>query len=114
VFTNLLSNAVKYSPERGAIFVKGWCQDGMACVSVADQGVGIGEEDMPHIFDRFFRAKTSAGIAGTGIGLNIVKLFVEGHGGEIKVESEKDKGSIFTVFLPISGPEQKGSAQTVA
>lgn len=114
VFTNLLSNAVKYSPEGSTIHIKGWCEGDMACVSIADEGAGIDREDISHIFDRYFRAKTSKGIAGTGIGLNIVKLFVEGHDGEIKVESEKDKGSTFTVYLPMSGPKRKVSVQTAA
>lgn len=114
VFTNLLSNAVKYSPEGGPIHVKGWCEGDMIHVSVADRGIGIDEEDIPQMFNRFFRAKTAAGVAGTGIGLNIVKLFIEGHGGEIKVASEKGQGSIFTVSLPISGQALKAQDQTAA
>ncbi|MGE0611709.1 MAG: PAS domain S-box protein [Hyphomicrobiales bacterium] len=108
VFTNLLSNAIKYSPDVKEISVRGWSEDGMACISVTDKGLGIDEEDMPQMFTRFFRARTSTGIPGTGIGLSIVKMLVEMHGGTITVESKKGEGSCFTVRLPVDGP---GSAR---
>ncbi len=105
VFTNLLSNAVKYAPDAPDIKIRAWWRgEDTIMVSVRDYGLGIDEEDLPKMFGRFFRAKTSTGIAGTGIGLNLVKMFVEEHGGRVTVESRIGKGSTFTVSLPVAGP----------
>jgi signal transduction histidine kinase len=101
IFTNLLSNAVKYAPGAPAIEVTGWTEGGMAVVSVRDHGLGIPADELPNMFGRFFRAKTSAGIAGTGIGLNLVKQLVELHRGGIHVDSVEGEGSTFTVKLPL-------------
>jgi signal transduction histidine kinase len=105
IFTNLLSNAVKYAAKAPDIQVTAEL-DGTEhiTVRVRDYGIGIDEEDLPNMFQRFFRARTSTGIAGTGIGLNLVKTLVELHNGSIKVESAKGEGSLFTVRLPIEGP----------
>ncbi len=104
VFTNLLSNAVKFSPDNPKITVTGWQEGEEVVVVVEDRGFGIDADDLPKMFERYFRAKTSTGIAGTGIGLDIVRMFVEHHDGVISVESEKGKGSRFMVRLPIAGP----------
>ncbi len=104
VFTNLLSNSVKYSPDGPDITVRGWREGKDALVSIADRGIGLDEQDLPRLFERFFRAQTSMGIPGTGIGLALVKTLVELHGGSISVESKKGEGSTFTVRLPIAGP----------
>lgn len=104
VITNLLSNAVKYSPAGPDIHVRGWLESDTVKVSVRDNGIGIDAEDLPRMFQRYFRARTSSGIAGTGIGLNLVKQIVELHGGTIDVTSEKGRGSTFTVTLPIQSP----------
>jgi PAS domain S-box-containing protein len=111
VFTNLLSNAIKYSPDDKRVRVKGEAADGHVIVSVTDHGIGIPKEDLPNMFKRFFRARTSEGYGGTGIGLNISKEFVEMHGGTIELESTEGKGSIFSVRLPINPPmhEQKAA-----
>jgi PAS domain S-box-containing protein len=101
VFTNLLSNAVKYSANSRTIEVRGWSEGDYARVSVRDFGLGIDEDDLRHMFERYFRARTSTGIAGTGIGLNLVKLIVDLHGGTVEIESKKGQGSTFTVSLPI-------------
>lgn len=106
VFTNLLSNAVKYAPGSPDIFVRGWLEDGCVHVSVKDQGVGIDADDLPKMFQRYFRARTATGIAGTGIGLNLVQQIVELHRGTISVASEKDRGSVFTVSLPFAAQEK--------
>ena len=106
VFTNLLSNAVKYSPDSPLIEVKGWNDEENALITVTDQGVGIPANDLPHMFGQFFRAKTSEGIKGTGIGLNVVKEFVEMHGGSVGVDSLEGEGSTFTVRIPIGGEDQ--------
>ena len=104
VFTNLLSNAVKYAPHAPDIEVKACVEGKHVVISVRDHGLGIDDGDLPRIFERFFRAKTSTGIAGTGIGLNLVKTLVEMHGGSVRVESKVSEGSVFTVQLPIQGP----------
>ncbi len=104
VLTNLLSNAIKYAPDAPNITVKAHHDASDIFLSVQDEGLGIGADDLPNMFEQFFRAQTSTGIAGTGIGLHLVKQIVEYHGGEISVESEAGVGSTFTVRLPISGP----------
>ena len=114
VFTNLLSNAVKYAPKDPRIEVKGWTDGRFAALSVRDHGVGIGADDLPRMFERFFRARTSAGITGTGIGLNLVKQLVEMHTGTTEVDSVEGQGSVFTVRLPIdlraAGDPAQGTA----
>lgn len=104
VLTNLLSNAVKYAPDAPFITVKAYKDGTDVVLSVQDDGLGIDEDEIPKMFEQFFRAKTSTGIAGTGIGLHIVKQIVDHHGGTISVESEVGVGSTFTVRLPIAGP----------
>jgi len=104
VFTNLLSNAVKYAPNTPLIQIIGKTDGDVALVVFKDQGVGISKDDLPHMFERFFRAKTADGFNGTGLGLSVSKEFVEMHRGSISVDSEEGVGSVFTVHLPISGP----------
>ncbi len=104
VLTNLLTNAVKYAPDAPFITVKAHHDDSDIFISVQDEGLGIHEDDLPNMFEQFFRAKTSTGIAGTGIGLNIVKQIIDYHGGDISLTSEVGVGTTFTVRLPISGP----------
>ncbi len=104
VLTNLLSNAVKYAPGAPDIEVMAATSGDQIVISVRDHGIGIDQDDLSSIGERFFRAKTSTGIAGTGIGLNLVKKLVEEHGGTASVESVKGEGSTFTIRLPIAGP----------
>jgi PAS domain S-box-containing protein len=103
VFSNLLSNALNYTPSGGKVTLKMIAQDDVVVVEVCDTGMGINPEDMPHIFDRFFRAdrarRTDQG--GTGLGLAIVKKIVELHSGKIEVESTPDVGTTFRVWLPL-------------
>ncbi len=106
IFTNLLSNAVKYSPDEKDIEVTAYTEDDCVVVSVRDHGLGLDDDDLGNLFERFFRAKNTAGIAGTGIGLNLVRSLVEMHDGSVDVESEKSKGSTFSVRLPIAGPDR--------
>ncbi len=104
VITNLLSNAVKYAPGSPDILVEAGIAGNDIHISITDNGLGIDAEDLPRLFERFFRAKTSTGIAGTGIGLNLARLLMREHGGDITLQSEKGKGSCFTIKLPIAGP----------
>jgi PAS domain S-box-containing protein len=114
VFTNLLSNAVKYSRGAAKVHVRAWRDGGDVLLSVRDNGLGIDQEDLPMMFTRFFRAKTSTGIAGTGIGLNLVKKFIEAHDGTVAVESRVGEGSTFTIRLPQAGPAASGRQQDAA
>jgi PAS domain S-box-containing protein len=101
IFTNLLSNATKYSPDAPLVEVRAWRREQDVMIAVQDHGLGMDEDDLGKLFQRFFRAKTSTGIAGTGIGLNLIKSLVERHGGEMTVASKLGEGSVFTVKLPI-------------
>lgn len=116
VLTNLLSNAVKYSPNASEITVSARCEADHVIIGIKDHGLGIDEDDLPNLFSRFFRAKTSLGIAGTGIGLNLVKTLVEMHGGTVSAVSEKGVGSTFVVRMPIdrTGVYSLGAGPTSA
>ncbi|HKE23449.1 MAG TPA: ATP-binding protein [Bryobacteraceae bacterium] len=98
----LIDNAVKYTPEGGEVNIGLEAQDGFAVVSVADTGIGITEADMPHIFDRFWRADKarSREHGGAGLGLSIARWIVEQHGGSIEVQSKPGKGSLFCIRIP--------------
>ncbi|HKV48746.1 MAG TPA: ATP-binding protein [Candidatus Acidoferrales bacterium] len=102
LFVILLDNAVKYTPAGGKIDVKLGTENGFATAEIRDSGIGISAEDMPHIFDRFFRADRarSREHGGVGLGLAIGKWIAEAHGGEIRVQSEPAKGSSFRVRIP--------------
>ena len=106
VFTNLVGNAVKYSPDNPEIDVTAFTDGDDIVVRVRDHGVGIDSGELERIGERFFRAKSSMGIAGTGIGLNLVRTLVEMHEGSIDIQSTLDEGSTFTIRLPIAGPAQ--------
>ena len=105
VISNLLSNAIKYSPPGTAITVFGKECRGEAEISVWDQGVGIPAEELSQLFQRFYRASTSMGIAGSGIGLHLVQHLIAMHDGRIEVESTVGEGTVFTVYLPILEPD---------
>jgi len=99
---NLLSNAIKYTPPEGTVTITLDLQENMLCVKVQDSGYGIPVDELPYVFDRFRRVSSHQKLAaGTGLGLAITKAFVEAHGGYVEVESEKEKGSTFTMHLPI-------------
>ncbi|MGL3606080.1 PAS-domain containing protein [Rhizobium sp. G187] len=105
VITNLLSNAVKYAPRAHDIHITGWQEEEHVFLSVRDEGIGIDPEDIPKLFQPYFRARTSTGIAGTGIGLSLVKQIVNLHDGDIFIESRRGKGTTFTMVLPVAGPQ---------
>lgn len=100
VLYNLISNAIKYSPEGQQIIFNGIIEDNMLKFEVIDRGIGIPTEDQKELFGRFFRAKNVTNIKGTGLGLNIVKKYVEMLGGEIDFKSELNEGTTFFVNLP--------------
>jgi signal transduction histidine kinase len=102
VFDNLLRNAIKYSPSDKAVDVEIEAQEENYCARVRDRGIGIPPEDLPRLFGRFARGSNArrAKIAGTGIGLFIVRMIVERHGGTVGVDSTLGEGSVFTVSLP--------------
>ena len=114
ILSNLISNAVKYSPGSYDVDVEAFGEADDVVIRVKDKGIGINEEDIPKMFTRYFRARTSTGIAGTGIGLNLVKKLVELHNGSIVLESALGNGTTFTVRLPISGPAQNEHTSSLA
>jgi CheY-like chemotaxis protein len=105
VATNLLQNAVKFTPEYGTISVTVKRETSDAILEFRDSGIGIEEDLLPYIFERFRQgdASTKRGFAGLGLGLTIVRTIVKLHGGEIKAKSDgKDRGCLFTIRLPLS------------
>jgi signal transduction histidine kinase len=104
VFANLIGNAIKYSPGKNRVIVVADTDDRDVKISVADEGVGVPADEAKKIFDRFYRASTSSGIPGTGIGLFIVDQFVRLHGGRVEMQSAVGAGSVFTALLPRQGP----------
>jgi signal transduction histidine kinase len=102
---NLIENAVKYTPRGGNVSVQLSANDGRILLTVADSGIGIAAGDLPHIFDRFWRAdsaRTRTGERpGTGLGLAISKWIAEAHGGSIEVQSRPGRGTTFTVTFPL-------------
>jgi len=103
VFSNLITNAIIYTPEGGKVDVSGEVKGNFVGVSISDTGYGIAPDELPRIFDKFYRSKTekTRNIVGTGLGLPIVKSIVEAHNGTVKVESKEGVGSTFYVRLPI-------------
>src|SRR6476469_2833236 len=100
---NLLGNAVRYTAN-GSIIVRVWREANRLWIAIADTGGGIAPEDLPHVFERFFRAdkSRSRNSGGTGIGLAISRRLVELQGGKIEVESQLGKGSTFRFYLPLA------------
>jgi signal transduction histidine kinase len=103
LFLILIDNAVKYTPEGGTVELRQEAANGKAAISVTDSGIGIAESDLPHIFDRFWRADKvrSRGMGGAGLGLSIARWIVDKHQGSIEVQSQPGKGSTFTVRIPL-------------
>jgi signal transduction histidine kinase len=103
MLVNLIENALNYTPSGGSISIRSYVEQALICVEISDTGIGIGEKDLPRVFDRFYRADTarSTKISGTGLGLSIVKRIVEMHSGEIDVQSVLGKGTTFRLQFPI-------------
>jgi two-component system, OmpR family, phosphate regulon sensor histidine kinase PhoR len=103
LFTNLVSNAIKYNVKRGKVIISARPSNHFLNVKVADTGIGIDEQNLPYIFDEFYRVSgpQTRYTTGTGLGLSIVKKIVESHFGRIEVDSKVEKGTTFTVKFPI-------------
>lgn len=101
VFMNLLANALKFTPERGTIVLGAEAAGSEVRLSVADTGVGISPAHLPHVFDRYWQAR-SADRASAGLGLAIAKSIVEAHGGQIRVESTEGLGTLFSFTVPVA------------
>jgi len=109
VLINLLSNAMKFSLKEKEITVKLYKDNGNAILQVADRGIGISGREIARIFKRFYRSRNEivSEARGSGLGLTLVKHITDAHGGQIKVDSELGKGSIFSVILPLLGPKKE-------
>jgi signal transduction histidine kinase len=103
LFRNLLGNAIKYTSKKGNIQLKGEISKSQVLIDIQDNGYGIAPSDLPFIFDRFYRAHNGKAneVEGNGLGLAIVKSIVEQHGGQIRVQSELDKGTCFSISFPL-------------
>lgn len=102
VVVNLITNAQKYSPPASSIVVRVGQKDQEATVSVTDRGVGISPDELSHLFERYYRARTAGKREGLGLGLYIARLIVEAHGGHIWAESKLGEGSTFSFTLPLA------------
>ncbi|MCC6442453.1 MAG: HAMP domain-containing histidine kinase [Armatimonadetes bacterium] len=102
LFTNLIGNAIKYTPDGGQVTVAAFEQEERLIVRVSDTGIGIGVQDLPHIFEEFYRTQRARSVdrEGTGLGLAIAKQIAELHGGTVTVSSQEGQGSTFEVILP--------------
>lgn len=110
---NLVDNAIKYTPSGGDVTITLRRQAGWVQVSVEDTGAGIPSDDLPHVFDRFFRSDRSrARPGGAGLGLSIARWVAEAHGGQLEVESQVGVGSVFTLYLPDTDRETVEAGET--
>jgi signal transduction histidine kinase len=100
IVLNLLTNALKYSPAGSPVEVGAAATDGWVTIRVADDGPGIPPEDLPHVFERFYRGRRTAARGGLGLGLYSVRLLVEAHGGTVRAEAGRKGGTTFHVALP--------------
>lgn len=97
---NLIENAIKYNKPHGSVHLSISERDGNCILTIKDGGIGISKENLPHIFERFYRADTARDRSGTGLGLSIVQWIVKVHGGDIHVQSQLDQGTEVAVSLP--------------
>src|ERR1035441_2076877 len=104
VITNLLTNALKFTPAGGSVLLEAGPHELQARLQVSDTGAGIAPDELPHIFDRFYRGQHAAGIAGSGIGLTVVTELVHAHHGQLNVTSTPGRGTQITVALPRARP----------
>jgi signal transduction histidine kinase len=102
ILINLLSNAIKFSDEGKTIEISAVAEGEQAMISVTDEGIGISEDDQQHLFTSFYRAANALNIQGTGLGLHIVKRYVDLIGGEVNLKSELNKGTTITFTIPLN------------
>jgi heavy metal sensor kinase len=109
VVVNLLDNAIKYTQQGGRVKVRVSTRDGKAALEVCDDGIGIPEESLPSVFERFYRVDKarSRELGGAGLGLSIVKSIATAHRGRVEVQSKEGEGSRFIVELPLAGKQPK-------
>ena len=100
ILFNLLSNAIKFSDPSGKIIVSAKIKGNNTCISIQDEGMGISEDDKEHLFSSFFRGRNVVNIQGTGLGLHIVKRYVDMLGGSISLESKLGEGTNITFSIP--------------
>jgi two-component system phosphate regulon sensor histidine kinase PhoR len=105
VVTNIVHNAIKFTPAGGTITVNASADGTKVTVEVTDTGIGISPNDLPRIFERFFKTDRSRAVGGTGLGLAIAKHIVQAHGGSIWATSQEGKGSSFFFTMPRAEPE---------
>jgi signal transduction histidine kinase len=106
VLSILLDNAIKYTPQGGKATVRLRQFDGQVEVAVSDTGIGISEEDLPRVFERFYRADKARARGGAGLGLAIARQIADAHGGTMEVRSKEDEGSTFVLRIPQNRPER--------
>ena len=102
ILLNMITNAIKFSSDGPPIYVKSHVQDGHAKVSVTDKGIGISEEDQEHLFSSFFRGKNAVNIQGTGLGLHIVKRYIDLLDGDVHLESRLNEGTTISFSIPVN------------
>jgi two-component system phosphate regulon sensor histidine kinase PhoR len=103
VLLNLISNAIKYNRPNGSVIIQGDFTDDEVSITIQDTGLGIPEDSIPHLFQKFYRVREHEGKAsGTGLGLSISKQIIQGHAGRIEVKSKMGVGTSFNIFLPRS------------
>ena len=116
LLTNLVSNAIRYTPSGGAVRVSAAPGEGRVVLKVSDTGIGIAPDELPHIFEEFYRSERARELAkeGSGLGLAIVRAVVKAHGGEVAVESAPGKGTTFTVSLPLAARSEDAAGDVAA
>ena len=101
IWTNLLENAMKFTGVRGAVYVRGKIVDDTSTISISDNGIGMDEETLEHVFDQFYQGDASRQGVGSGLGLSLVRRIVDLHGGSVRAESQVGIGTTFSVTLPV-------------
>jgi signal transduction histidine kinase len=113
VLLNLLSNAIKYNRPNGTVMLRAEVAEKEIAVYIQDTGLGIPDESLPHLFEKFFRVREhESRVAGTGLGLSICKQIIQGHGGRIEVKSKISVGTVFSVFLPYLSSKTQPNVET--
>jgi signal transduction histidine kinase len=112
VLLNLLSNSIKYNRPNGTVMLRSEVKENELVIYIQDTGVGIPDESLPHLFEKFYRVREHESRAsGTGLGLSICKQIVHGHGGRIEVKSKIGVGTVFMIFLPRTGSQTQQRAE---